>query len=314
MGKENRPKNDNMGWIKALLFPKKSKPIATVQPAKFESASPTPGPGPVKPSSPAEPALAQPAAPPPARVTLSQPATSATAAPPQAAAASRAQASRPAAENPPAAANIPTSPRPASQPKKRSFMPAFWTIASILSLIVNLILIIVLLVLGRELFTLKTLVGDELLGGLYNNFVLMDEAHIQTTIEVQTEIPVQFSLPVQTETIVQLTADTPINGARVTLSTGGLNIISAPTNIILPAGTNLPILLDITVPVNTTIPITLQVPVDIPLEETELHQPFTGLQAVVGPYYKMLNDLPGPQEIGLCESAMWFCKIFFNIE
>ena len=181
-------------------------------------------------------------------------------------------------------------------------------------MVVNLILVIVLLVLVRELFTLKALVGDDLLGGLYNNFVLMDEAHIRTTIQVQADVPVEFTLPVQTNTIVQLTEDTRIDGARVTLNTGGLNILSAPTNIILPAGTNLPIALDITVPVNTTIPIVLQVPVDIPMAETELHEPFVGLQGVVGPYYKMLDDLPDSQEIGLCKSAPWFCKIFFHIE
>lgn len=308
MGKENKSKTDNLGWIKALFFPQKSKPIATTQPVKVEAPYPAQ-------NQPA-PETVSPPPMPPTRIKLIQPATPASATPPATPqplqpppAPAPAEAGLPAAETPPTAEKQPEKPS-----KKRNFLPAFWTVASILSMIVNVILIIILLILGRELFTLKALVGDQLLGGLYNNFILMDEAHIKTTILVETEVPVQFTLPVVTDTTVQLTEDTRIDGARVTLNTGGLNILSAPTNIILPAGTNLPIALNITVPVDTTIPIVLEVPVDIPLAETELHEPFVGLQDVVGPYYKMLADLPNAQEIPLCKSATWLCKIFFRIE
>lgn len=312
MGKENKAKTDNLGWIKALLFPQKSKPITNAQPAKVEAPSPAEQ---TLPNQPAPETVSPPPAQ-PTRIKLIQPATPASATPPatpqppqQHHAPATAEATPPSAETPPATENQPEKPS-----QKRNFLPAFWTVASILSIIINVIFIIILLILGRELFTLKTLVGDQLLGGLYNNFVLMDEAHIKTTILVETEVPVQFTLPVVTDTTVRLTEDTRIDGARVTLSTGGLNIISAPTNIILPAGTDLPIALNITVPVDTTIPIVLQVPVDIPLAETELHQPFVGLQDVVGPYYKMLDDLPDAQEIPLCKSAAWLCRIFFRIE
>ncbi|MFO7583395.1 MAG: hypothetical protein R6W69_01600 [Anaerolineales bacterium] len=316
MGKENRPKTDNLAWIKALLFPKKGKPITTVQPAKFDPPAPAEQTRPSQPApSPASPASPQTASQ-PSRLKLSQPATSASAAlatpsqPPQ-----KSALAAPPAEKPPAVTVKQAENSPPAPEKKRKFLPAFWTVASVFSMIVNVILVIVLLVLVRELFTLKALVGDQLLGGLYNNFVLMDEAHIKTTILVETEVPVQFTLPVQTDTTVQLTEDTRINGARVTLNTGGLNILSAPTNIVLPAGTNLPIALDITVPVNTTIPIVLEVPVDIPLAETELHEPFVGLQDVVGPYYFMLwPEIQGPDDVPLCKSAMWLCRIFFRIE
>jgi hypothetical protein len=42
--------------------------------------------------------------------------------------------------------------------------------------------------------------------------------------------------------------------------------------------------------VDTTVPVTLNVPVDIPLNETELHEPFVGLQDVVRPFYCMINS------------------------
>jgi len=176
---------------------------------------------------------------------------------------------------------------------KWKFGPPFWTIASVISLAVNLILLIIIFVLGTQLFTLKNLIQDQVLGGLFDNFVLMDQAHIKTTIPVTTNVPAKFDLLLNTNTVVILTEDTPINDARVNLYTGGLSITNAPANIVLPAGTHLPIALNLTVPVDQMIPVNLIVEVDIPLNETELHEPFVGLQEVVRPYYKMLKDLPG---------------------
>ena len=137
-------------------------------------------------------------------------------------------------------AEQPTQP-PQAPRTKRQVAPAFWTVASVLSLVVNLVLIILVIALASQVFTLKRLITEQLLGGLYNNFVLMDEAHIQTTIAIDEEVPAKFNLKLNTDTTVVLTEDTPIQGARVSLSTGGMSIYSAPTDIILPAGTNLPI-------------------------------------------------------------------------
>jgi len=80
-----------------------------------------------------------------------------------------------------------------------------------------------------------------------------------------------------------------INNALVTVRTGGMNITNALTTIVLPQGTNLPIILNLTVPVDKMVPVTLDVAVDIPLEKTELHDPFVGLQKVVQPFYCMIN-------------------------
>jgi hypothetical protein len=178
--------------------------------------------------------------------------------------------------------------------------PAFWTVASSLSLVVNIILIVILILLGRQLFVQKkTVVSDQLIGGLYDNFVLMDQAHIQTTITVSDTIqvidtiPVVFDLPLDQKTVVVLTKDTPVKNATIYL-----NNTAVPLDLILREGTELSIQLDMTVPVEQTIPvvlnvpINLQVPVDIPLDQTQLHQPFVGLQQVVAPYRQLLGDLP----------------------
>jgi hypothetical protein len=179
------------------------------------------------------------------------------------------------------------------------FGPAFWTIASIVSLTVNCILIIVLIFLGRNLFAIKGLVQNQLIGGLYNNFVKMDEAHIVTTITVSDTIyvndtiPVVFDLPLKQHTTVVLTTDTPVRKATVILNNSPVT-----TDIILRKGTKLNIGLDLVVPVSQTIPVALTVPVqltvpvDIALDKTDLHEPFTGLQAVLNPYRSLLGSLP----------------------
>jgi hypothetical protein len=214
-------------------------------------------------------------------------------------------------------------PAPAEEsPEPRRFLwqgkvgPAFWTVASILSLVVNLILIVILLLLASQLFQIKKLVGVQLVGGLYNNFVRMDEASIVTTImvsdtiRVEDTMPVVFNLPLKQETEVVLTKDTYINKATVFL-----NNTAVPTDIILRQGTRLNILLDINVPVNQTIPVVLnvpvqlEVPVNIPLNQTELHQPFVGLQEVVSPYKTLMDKLPNSWSDILCGPLPdWMCK------
>ena len=195
-------------------------------------------------------------------------------------------------------------------------MPAFWSIGSFLSILLNLILLIVVIILGRELFALKTLINDGLIGGLYQNFVKMDEASITTniqvqdTIVVQDTIPVVFDLPLKQSTVVNLVEDVSIPNTAVYL-----NGVPIYTTVVLPQGTPLNITLDLIVPVSQTLPIVLNVPVllnvpvNIPLEQTELHEPFVGLQNVVAPYKTALDDLPNSwNETPLCGPFTgWLC-------
>lgn len=220
----------------------------------------------------------------------------------------------PTSSAPPAWVKPSADPKPASGFQASKLLPTFWTVASVLSFTVNVILIVVLLVMGHELFALKRLIGKDLVGGLYENFILMDQAHIRTNIPVSANVPVNFSLTISQDTIVTLTEPTRINGAQVNLTSGGV-AINSPANITLPPGTHLPVHLELTVPVNTTIPIGINVPVDIPLEQSELHKPFVGLQQVVSPYYWLLQpqinsvtDVPG------CNTGMigWLCGLFFR--
>ena len=176
------------------------------------------------------------------------------------------------------------------RPSKQKTRYAFWDIAAAISLLVNAVLLGTVVVMALQIRNLKVkeAVSSGLLGGLYNSFVSMDQASIQTTITVNAQIPLNFSLPVQQNTSVVLTGKTTIPGAYVTISSALLNI-SAPATVTLPAGTNLPIALNMDIPVQTSIPVSLQVPVNIPLAATGLHQPFVDLQKSIQPYYCLLD-------------------------
>lgn len=185
------------------------------------------------------------------------------------------------------------SPEPAQNSPRFKFLPAFWTIASLMSITVNIILIVILLVVFQMLGAIQNTTNDQvsgLLGGLYTNFVKMDQANIRTSIHVEKEIPVQFSLNVSGPTNVTLTQPVTISGALVTVQTGGLNIVNARATIVLPQDTVLPIhIQNLVVPVDQKVLAVLDVPVDIPLDQTELHEPFVGLQRVVQPWYCLVE-------------------------
>ncbi|HKJ40186.1 MAG TPA: hypothetical protein VJ972_15560 [Anaerolineales bacterium] len=209
---------------------------------------------------------------------------------------------------------IDTAPEQTTAVKKsyseNRFLPTFWTIASVISMLVNvgvvIALVIVIQILGgtKAALSFAQSQANGLLGGLHENFVKMDEASIKTTIHVEKDIPVQFTLNVSGNTNVTLSQDVPISGALVTVNTGGLNINNASANIVLPAGTVLPIFIEnLVVPVDKTVPAILDVPVDIPLNETELHVPFVGLQKVVEPYYCLLNPDIIVNGINVCANA-----------
>ncbi|HEX9384997.1 MAG TPA: hypothetical protein VF918_01660 [Anaerolineales bacterium] len=182
---------------------------------------------------------------------------------------------------------------PRSRPRRFQLLPAFWTIASLMSITVNIVLIVILLLVLQMLGLIQGTANDKisgLLGGLYTNFVKMDQASIQTSIHVEKDIPVSFSLNVSGPTNVTLSQAVRIDGALVTVATGGLNIVNARATIVLPQGTLLPINIEsLAVPVNQSVKAILDVPVNIPLNQTQLHEPFVGLQKVVEPWYCLVE-------------------------
>jgi len=142
----------------------------------------------------------------------------------------------------------------------------------------------------------------------------MDAAHIKSDIPVQTSINVDFPLHIDQNINVTLTEATSIRGALVSLNTGGLNINNAPANIVLPVGAVLPIHLEMIVQVSQRVDVSMVVPVDIPLSQTELHEPFTNLRdKVISPY--LITLWGGPyywEEVPACKVLRPLCDWWFR--
>jgi hypothetical protein len=215
---------------------------------------------------------------------------------------------RPPALPPPPPPAVVASASPSMQegdvpPFRSRLLTAFWTVASVISLTVNVILIALLFILVDMIAGLQFTANDQvsgLLGGLYGNFVKMDNATISRVIPVDANIPLNFEVPVhlagiQTQaTQIQLAEDAVIKEAHVRITEGGVQIDARRAEVILPAGTRLSVNiqglnLDFNVPIQQTIPVHLDVPVNIPMRETQLHEAFFGLQQVVEPYYCLVE-------------------------
>lgn len=199
----------------------------------------------------------------------------------------------------------PAAPQPPAKPKRepRPLVGEFWRFAVLFSFGMNLILLLVVAGLLGLVFQITGQVAEPLVGGLHDSFIQMQQATIKAdipvneTIQVNDTIPVVFDLPLTQNTIVTLTAPLSINGATVNIKSGGLTL-NANADIVLPAGTGLPVQLSLVVPVSQTIPVSLKVPVkimvpaNIPLAQTELNAPFTKLAGLVAPYDALLKTLP----------------------
>jgi len=189
------------------------------------------------------------------------------------------------------------------RPDRTKARYAYWDVAAALSLIVNAVLLALLVITAGQVNQLKQTISTGLLGGLYRNFVDMDQASITTTINVNAQVPLNFTLPVQENTTVVLTQNVTIPSAYVVINSQTLNISSA-ARVTLPSGTNLPIALKLGIPVQVSVPISLQVPVNIPLASTGLHGPFIGLQRAIRPYYCMLEPTAQyPQGTYICHQT-----------
>jgi hypothetical protein len=193
-----------------------------------------------------------------------------------------------AVEPPPTARRVPFAygaPRLAGD----RFLRTFWTIASSVSVAVNILLLLAVITIVRDLGLLGGASSSSgVLGGLYTNFERMDQAHIRTTIPLQTSIPIDLSVPVQTTTNITLAQDVVIQGAHVRINTALFNI-DAPASVTLPAGTALNVMLNMNLPVQGEVPVSLNVPVDIALQDTELHPAIVGLQDTIKPLYCIVD-------------------------
>ncbi|OGN92522.1 MAG: hypothetical protein A2Z71_03605 [Chloroflexi bacterium RBG_13_50_21] len=218
--------------------------------------------------------------------------------------------------------NYQDSPRFQKVAYQRKFLPAFWTVACIFSLVINIILIAVLISFGRNFFQLKALISNGLVTEASNSLVMMDKAHIvttvpvETTVQLQDSLPVVFDLPINQDTQLSLVQDVRITGAYIYL-----NNTAVLTDLTLPAKTPILANLDLTIPVSTsvpvdiTVPVSMQVPVDIAVDQTDMHQSIVGLQGAIEPYKILMGSaFNSPKDFSMCNHwwSGWMCSIFFG--
>ena len=196
---------------------------------------------------------------------------------------------------------------------KVKLTPFFQKYRGAFSIAFNIFLLIVILLLGKQVFTLKKMIVGDVMGALYMNLEELDKSVISSQITIEDTVQLDFPLQVNQKTDLVLTDDTVINGARITISTGALTITGAPASIVLPAGTILPVQLNLEIPVDASAPLDLNSSINIPLAETDLHRPLTNMQNIIEP--QIISYMDGAtswQDIPACKIFGFFCKWWFK--
>ena len=215
-----------------------------------------------------------------------EPVTSAESAPPT-----------PPTEVPPAhAVPAASSPAPVAAPDKprKSHKQKFWdaakTLTLIVSMIINVILIVTIVILANQVGAIKMTLNS-VLGQLDSAFEGLGQAVIKDTIKINQQVPVRFDLPLAQDTVVTTQSPVPIN-TQATFSLGQFGSINGTVSLQLPAGTNLPVHLELTVPVSNSIPVVFDQPVSIPLAERGLAPVVAKLRAALAPIIDVVDQLP----------------------
>ena len=169
---------------------------------------------------------------------------------------------------------------------------AFKNFAIMFSFVLNMIFLVLLILVAFYIIPILNNVAEPVVAGLNTSFEEMESAHIRQTIDIDDQIPVVFDLPVQTDTVTTILEPVPMTIPTQFVLPGGGGFINGSVSFALPAGTQLPVKLDVVVPVSQTVPVAMSVPVDIPLSDTELSQPFGDLRRLFAPLNSLLTNLP----------------------
>ena len=130
-----------------------------------------------------------------------------------------------------------------------------------------------------------------MLGQLDSAFQGLGAATIQDSIRIDQQVPVRFDLPLSQDTTVVTQAPVPIN-AYATFSLGQFGSINGNVSLALPAGTSLPVHLELTVPVSNAIQVAFDQPISIPLAAKGLGPVVAQLRSALGPIIGVVQQLP----------------------
>ncbi len=177
-----------------------------------------------------------------------------------------------------------------SKSRKRKFWDAGKSLSLLVSMIVNLVLIIVVAILVQQVGAIKATLGS-VLGGLDSAFQGLGETVIRTTIPISQSVPVRFDLPLKQDTYVTTNGPVPIS-TQASFSLGQFGSINGTVNLNLPAGTRLPVHLELTVPVSNVLPVVFDQSVAIPLAPTGMQPVVDQLRSTLAPVIQLVGKLP----------------------
>ncbi len=180
-------------------------------------------------------------------------------------------------------------------PETRRIFPrrvweALKSLSLFVSMIINLILIIVVVILINQVGAIKMTLAS-ILGQLDSAFQGLGAATIVDTIKIDQQVPVRFDLPLSQDTTVVTQAPVPIN-AYATFSMGQFGSINGNVSLALPAGTSLPVHLELNVPVSNTIQVAFSQPISIPLAAKGLGPVVAQLRSALEPLIGVVQQLP----------------------
>lgn len=197
---------------------------------------------------------------------------------------------------PQAVAVIPGSPVAFHEhPRPRRHFPrrvweALKSISLFVSMIINLVLIVVVVILINQVGAIKLTLAS-ILGQLDSAFQGLGAATIVDTIKIDQQVPVRFDLPLSQDTTVVTQAPVPIT-AYATFSLGQFGSINGTVSLALPAGTSLPVHLELNVPVSNSIKVAFDQPISIPLAAKGLGPVVAQLRSALGPIINVVQQLP----------------------
>ena len=172
----------------------------------------------------------------------------------------------------------------------RRFWEALKSLSLLVSMIINLILIIVVVILINQVGAIKMTLAS-ILGQLDSSFQGLGAATIVDTIKIDQQVPVRFDLPLTQDTTVVTQAPVPIN-PYATFSLGQFGSINGNVSLALPAGTSLPVHLELNVPVSNSIQVAFDQPISIPLAAKGLGPVVAQLRSALGPIIGVVQQLP----------------------
>jgi hypothetical protein len=167
----------------------------------------------------------------------------------------------------------------------------FWRALTVVSVVLNLILIFVFIALGNTLIGFASAFDTSVIDEVAKAMSFEEGATLSTSIRVQDQVPVTLEVPLNRNTVATLSEPARFDGASISIRSATLSI-DAPATLTLPAGAELPLALDLSVTVDTVIPIDITVPVEFPIAESEVGDSISAMQGLIEPYRAIVSEMP----------------------